>query len=240
MPKLSRLPRTRRSAFTLIELLIVIGIVTLLIAIGFAVANAVKGGAQERLTLATLQMLDQSLTEYVSVKSAIPPPIVKHPVLPNNQYQPVADASVTSGSDIIPSLGWYLVQLEECEPARKVIDAINPKLVNVSNRTPGSAGGDPDRAFRTVRDAWGNPIRYVHPAFQGFVTNAGAARTTTDILGNAPNGGSFTVPSLLRNNTNSDAGRAGSRPYFYSAGPDGNASTTADNIYINKPDFAID
>jgi prepilin-type N-terminal cleavage/methylation domain-containing protein len=246
MPHLAQLPRSCRSAFTLMELLIVIGIVTVLIAIGLAVGNAVRASAQDRLTLATLQMLDQSLTEYVSVKSTIPPAVVKHPVL-NNQYQPVADASDGGGlgnGDIIPSLGWYIVQLEECEPARKVIDAINAKLINVSNQTPGAPANSPnDKGFRTVRDAWGNPIRYVHPAYQGFVNGAGSASTpksTIDLLGAAPNAGTYTTATLLRNATNSDAGRAGSRPYFYSVGPDGKAETTVDNIYINKPDFAID
>jgi prepilin-type N-terminal cleavage/methylation domain-containing protein len=223
--------------FTLIELLIVIGIIVVLIAIGLAVGNAVHGGAKVGLTRQLLQSLDQSLTEYSAEKGGFPPAVVAHPVNAN-QLQPVADA--VAGGQAIQSLGWYLVQLEDANSAKKVIESINPKLITVGT-TPGSSNSSLDKGFRTVRDAWGNEIRYVHPKFQGVVFSGSptSPMALSDLLGPAPAGKSYTVPSVLRSAANSDAGRCtGGRPYFYSAGPDGKPETTADNVYLTQPGFA--
>ena len=228
--------RPRSAGFTLIELLVVLGIITILIAIGLAVGNAVHGSAKENLTRMTLQALDQSLTEYNADKGAFPPATVANPTN-DTILQPVADA--VSNGQAIQSLGWYLVQLKESDSARKAIDSINPKLIAVTT-TPGASSAN-DKGFRTVLDAWGHEIRYVHPKFQGMVFSGSAtnAKPLADLLGPAPAGKSYAVTSILRSAANSDAGRcAGNRPYFYSAGPDGKPETTDDNVYLSKPSFA--
>jgi len=96
----------------------------------------------------------------------------------------------------------------------------------------------------------------VHPAFKGFVFGPNYPATVTDptafvdtslVLGPPPPGKLYGITRIRRNNVqtagatpsnepDSDGGlTAASRPYFYSAGPDGDPSTVADNIYLTVP-----
>ena len=66
------MPPSRRSAFTLVELLVVIGIIGVLVAIVIGVAASVAEGGRARATEGVLRALDQSLDIYVEQRGGIP------------------------------------------------------------------------------------------------------------------------------------------------------------------------
>ncbi len=256
-------PRPRLGAFTLVELLVVIGIIVILAAIGLAISTKVAVAGKERLTQETIKKLDASLTEFVSAENVIPRPWVIDPRENNadGQFiQPVADARDASG-EIINSVGLYMLQSKGIPSVEAVFKAIDPKLLRqYSPVSPPSAAFTEQPQLLTVFDAFGRPMRYVHPAFQGLKYGPWASPAvppvqyvnTSDILGPAPNNPRTGAPhqygltTLRRNNTgaggtdaDSDGGLcAGGRPYFYSAGNDGDPSTVDDNIYTTQPEIA--
>jgi prepilin-type N-terminal cleavage/methylation domain-containing protein len=248
-------PRSRvspgRAGFTLIELLIVLGIIALLVSITLVVGGQVMNSGKKTLTQDTLRVLDTSLEAYVKSNETNPDPWApKLDLLPSgpqtdaNVRFPAADARDAANGMMINSVGVYLVQASKVPAAKVAAGAIPSKLV-----TQLDAYGQPgttQNTFTTVLDAWGKPIRYVHPAFQGTITGDATAansqptqpRATDQILGSLPAttpAQSYAIPNLRRNHiqtspvpTNpqdwpdSDGGTCvGGRPYFYSAGPDG-------------------
>ncbi len=112
-----------------------------------------------------------------------------------------------------------------------------------------------------IKDAWGNPLRMVHPAFDGghgqyfdSVSQTMVSRPDLLIVPQRPAG----IPAMLNvafsrsyrpfdPTSTSGAQRVGDadegicpgggRPYFYSAGPDGDPGTRADNVYTTKPEY---
>lgn len=112
----------------------------------------------------------------------------------------------------------------------------------------------------TVLDGYGRPLRMVHPRFEGgygpvFTRASGAWQAV-----NTRNDSELTVPysagstqaskrfsrSIRPLNPNSnptatgdaDEGLCpGGRPYFYSAGSDGDPGTRSDNLYVIRPTF---
>lgn len=135
--------------------------------------------------------------------------------------------------------------------------------INQFGPTTGS-GGTPDPEDQpwipTMLDGWGRPIRYVHPAFSGVFygpnrlgpsdptqgIDPGDADNFGDLI---PRGHSYAYTKIRRNRQatdaagpsgepDSDGGRpVGNRPYFYSAGADGDPSTIDDNLYSVRPEF---
>lgn len=261
-----RMPR----AFTILELLVVIGIIGILIAISLVVGNAVSSGSKQRITLDTIRVLDASLDAYIQAKGSIPDPWVQDPRTgQTSKIVPIADARNMSdtdsavspqGNQLLNSVGLYIAQVQEVSEAKAAFANISGRF---SKRFATKVGAT-DLDLPTVFDGWGRPIRYVHPAFQGVWAGdrtapsgaATAAATMVDAtqfpaLAGAPKGKTW-VPTLLRRNhvkagaspvqaqdfPDSDGGRCtGGRPYFYSAGDDGDPSTTGDNVYSTSPDL---
>jgi prepilin-type N-terminal cleavage/methylation domain-containing protein len=220
--------RTHSRGFTLVELLVVIGIITILIAIGLVIGQRATANAKINATADTLKLLDQALAEYVAVKGEIPPAFVK--IDGSNTLQPIADADFGVGTPL-DSVGWFCFQMSKVDAAKSVIDRINSKFLAASPTTEA-------RDFRTVNDGWGNKIRYVHPAFHGLLDGN---KSPTDLIGPPASGFAYRGGNPVRTTTNSDAGRCpGGSPYFYAVGEDGNPATTADNVYLDgkKPTFA--
>jgi prepilin-type N-terminal cleavage/methylation domain-containing protein len=120
-------------------------------------------------------------------------------------------------------------------------------------------GSTPAKAA-LVRDPWGNAIRYVHPKFAGghgdfFKQSAGSwsSQSRPNLSVKVKRNGSDTTLDFRRSYRpwnpdpapagitpvgDADEGiGAGSRPYFYSAGPDGDPGTRDDNVYTDAPAF---
>ncbi len=229
-----------RSGFTLIELLIVVGIISLLVATTLLVGGAAVSGAKRGATEDTLRVLDAALEQYIASQDGIPPALVQDPRQGRTAFVlPVADARSMADAGMIDSVGLFLLQANAVPDAKKSLDQLPQKFVRQQTTT---LSANP-LTITSVFDAWGEPIRYVHPQFSGRISTP-TAISSVELLGPAPTGKQYGVGEIRRNNVTAspqdiadgDGGKCiGGRPYFYSAGPDKDPSTTDDNVYLIAP-----
>lgn len=262
LSKSSDLTRTRRErgrvGFTLLELLIVIAIISLLIVISLAVGSKVLSGGRESLTASITRSMDLSLTSYMTdVGDKVPKSLVEHPSTSGSIYwQPVSD--VRQGEDyeknMVNSVGWYIYQMKDVSSVASAISGLSAKVVKQysPDEEPLTLSTTKQPLLTTVFDGWGRPLRYVHPDFDGVITQTSTSTDDgVDIedLVSIGSGESFAFDTVRRNRTTKvDAGVTkfadgdggicpNNRPYFYSAGADGDPSTIEDNIYPTRPTF---
>ncbi|MFG0305422.1 MAG: type II secretion system protein [Phycisphaerales bacterium JB040] len=276
-----------RHAFTIIELVVVVGIVALLVAITAVVGAGIVAGARGGKTSNAIKALEVSLTEYVSDRGNIPPATVLEPNPDRERTDdqkeiPVADAVfdvnyTEPGSSqptprLINSVGLYLIQLQESPGADAQIKSLSDEFLQLRpSYTPVSdtdltgkadLGANADLAgIPTVLDGWGNPIRYVHPRFDGQIgrrfddRQRGDAGTPIEVTvflsGFEGRENDLGIREIRRNRImkseypeiglsqrDSDGAMCtNDRPYFYSAGADGDPSTIEDNVYSTEPNF---
>ncbi|MBK9187418.1 MAG: prepilin-type N-terminal cleavage/methylation domain-containing protein [Phycisphaerales bacterium] len=214
--------------FTLVELLVVIGIIGILIAASLVVGTRVVGGGKERATHDTLKLLDTALQNYIQEKGEIPPPTVNDPIITGTSTFVIADMLASPGV-WVDSTALFVLQAQTSRTAKEAVDRIPAQFVRRSGT---------QQQFTTVLDAWKNPIRYVHPAFDGRID---PQKSVATLLGPATPGRTYVPANVLRTSADSDMGVCpNNRPYFYSAGPDGKPETIADNIYLVKPQVSVD
>jgi prepilin-type N-terminal cleavage/methylation domain-containing protein len=246
-------PRPAR-AFSLIELLLVIGIIVILVAIAIGVGFRVTGSGKARNTEQILRVMDQALTEYIAKAGSNPKPYVLDPRAGNPTNNPwvfpIVDGQDGAGATEINSVGLFILQCKDYPTAHDAFASLPPGALKDWN--PGAVSTSPGSGqptLTTVFDGWGKAIRYVHPAFGG-TTAGGIAQDVYNASGNgilkAPpsiNGvqGRFVFAQVTRSwdasgTGNSDGGiPPGNRGYFYSCGPDGLPQTIEDNVYTTVP-----
>lgn len=234
---------SNRRGFTLIELLVVIGIIAILVGITFAVGRSVVGGSKKNATEDTMRVLDAALQAYIQARGENPPFTVEFTNTTNNQKNTLVaiDGTFNDGDYITNSVGVFVAIAQQVPEAKTILDKLGPKqLVQLD-----TDGAGPQPVLPTVLDAWGRPIRFVHPKGDGLIL--GDANTTGNAFDQARRLESwlplasgqpqYLYESVRRNNSipdirrtadgvaiagDSDGGKAtGSRPYFYSAGEDG-------------------
>jgi len=263
-----------RRAFTLVELLVAIGIIVILVALTVGVGTAVANSGRERATEGALQTLDQVLDAYIQAKGGNPPAFVRvdESAIPTSSlvsagkdgFFPLFDGYSEDDERAVNTVGLFLIAARSVPTTEDIIAGLDPKFVR--RFQPGATADALQPEATTIFDAWGNPFRMVHPRFDGEIL--ASSRTTGD-PGNAidiaassstylqgienrwSGDGQLGLENLRRNALNdadrqqdstlvgdSDGGICPSpRPYFYSAGPDGDPSTTDDNIYTTRPRF---
>ncbi len=280
---------TQRTGFSLVELLVVISIIGILVAITTMVGSAVINNGKRQATLGVIQSLDQALTAYMDSKGSVPPALVEVPYanLPSSiqsampgdvsAFYPAIDGRARENTsdelNEVNSVALFIQSASVVPAAQTVFTEMDSKFIQ---------NYSPDEQvlpfLLTAFDAWGNPIRYVHPKFDGIIerdprTLANAGEPVNIVNPNKPFFVAGALPmdattrvrmKFIRRNRlvqadynqvapqatglnqqqlsefsllpDSDGGlTVGNKPYFYSAGPDGDPSTIEDNIYSNSP-----
>ena len=264
-----------RPGFTLIELLVVVIMIALLVGIVMAVGVRVTSSSKERLTEGAIQALETALVQFeMSPGSERVPAVVEFRDPRNSSdrvYHPVADALGKASFEpallLLDSVGLFIKQLDNRSPdARSIISGMNSKLVklrSVHDSTTTVKWDEPHQSLVTVLDAWGNPVRYVHPAFDGEIFGGSVypksgPRDRSVPLDAGPNGiNPFGLPTRFTYGTDEirRSNRAGSggpetpdadggicpnnKPYFYSAGPDGLVGIGPDDEDYNADNVYI-
>lgn len=286
------MPQTRRvrTAFTLVEMLVVVGIIAILVTITLGVASAVVEGGRKRTTEGLIRALDQTLDIYIDQRGQIPPAWIEvridnsGPQRYDTRLFPLFDGvgRQQGGRPIETFYGtpFYLHQAMQIPEVQSAISSMDSRFVKairigVPTSSGDATGSAVELELTTVLDAWGNPIRMVHPRFDGIIKgdssfasiNLGSGNdgfifpeeagvATVNLMLNklflrqirrlAPDRETWrglTPQQIAQNFSNgvgdSDGGICPTpRPYFYSAGPDGDPSTIDDNVYITRPRFA--
>lgn len=268
-------------AFTLVELLIVIGVIGILISIVLTIGARVVQGGKVRLTEQTIRILDMTIEAMISDQGVLPSALVADPRdvetgdIP--RLIPIADARdhgssyqsgqpgqpPLAGHQMINSVGLLLLQAERVPSAATVSQGIDARMIkrwdaDYADDIFGAGSGGAQPTLATVFDAWNRPLRYVHPQFDGLiygpdymggqVSNPAQEVSLNDILGPAPSSNMYGITAIRRNNRSTGTGSSAedlpdsdggvcpsNTPYFYSAGPDGDPSTTDDNVYTIIP-----
>lgn len=276
--------RQPHAGFTLIELLVVIAIIGVLAALVLGVGNAVVSSAKQQATKDTLALLDSAVAAYMDETDGLPPAFVELPNRSNNpndppEVWPMGDVrnfdfatpanvpGILPGAQMVNSTGLFFVEGQKVPRVKAILDRIPTQFVVQKDvdsvQQPDPAGSQ--RILVTVNDAWGRPIRFVHPAFDGrihgntpvAVKDITTMRFPAQVTGNPElqvtqlrrnDRSNIVTPSVAEDLPDSDGGRCvGNRPYFYSAGEDGKVGWTSrdngatftghndDNQYSQKP-----
>jgi len=264
--------RTTARGFTLVEILVVLAIISILITISVVVAGRVTQGGRVSATQDLIKVLDSTLTSYISEREAKVPAVYRDDadnLFPLWDGRPVVNGAVDRDTvPALPSQALYLLIASEVPAIQKTLEGIDSKyirketnIVNIEGQTlrKRPATGEPlqNGVSFSILDAWGRPIRFVHPAFDGGggdYYSDGSLRARDPIGYDVDANGTVAgVRELLRRSYrpfdpssspaanpvgDADEGLCVSgRPYFYSAGPDGDPGTRQDNVYTMRPTF---
>lgn len=247
---------TRRPTpgFTLIELLVVLGIIAILLTLSITVGRAVTRGGEDRITRDHIRVLDTTLTAWFAEKESKFPAYLTGDGVPGSDPTqptfPIIDGGEEGSNAVEPTVAAYLAIAAESAAVNSVIrQQIDEKYLANSGFTWSfgrTATVNGQQLGLTVLDAWRRPIRFVHPVWHGgYGPRAGAAgRPPRDVDARGfPNQIRYVrfSRSISNGPGNADEGLCpGNRPYFYSAGRDGDAGTREDNIYTTVPSFPFE
>ncbi len=267
--------RASRGAFTLIELLVVIGIIAVLVALAVVVGAKVVEGSKARATTDVIRVLDSTLGSWQLNANVPLPEFLEVPESPTKSWiYPIIDARLETNNDFTnptePSAMYYSALVMQDESIATEFKQMDSTFVSTSFvAKPGASSSDQRESWAlqavNIRDAWGQPIRFVHPAFHGghgeyWDPTAGNMNRSREALRvQVPRGTGSGRPLEInyrrsyrpfdpnvpdRKSTwigDADEGMAvGGRAYFYSAGEDGDPGTRANNVYSTQPRFPVE
>lgn len=228
-----------RKAFTLIEVLVAIGIIVILAGAALYAMRGAGNTAKTQATHVTLDNLKSMLAEYeLQTRLGVAPPgwwksdapnvwappgcDFWHNVSPNANQPTAAPLLVTNGepdrtmSLPVQNTVMAMRAIATIPANRAAIGKLPPNRLLSINFTGGD--GNPYTA-QLLLDDWGNPIVFVPASGLGRTIAMGLPFSPVYVGGNATTG----TPNTIQAPSN--------RPFFASAGPDGNFATGDDNIY---------
>ncbi len=217
--------RSRRVVgFTLVELTMVVSIIALLTAITIGVGASMADSGRKRATVGVIQVLDQALDDYINTTGGIPPALVRISSedlnsevegivgADNDAYYPAIDGvlnEISPNDDFdaperhyqVNSVGLFLVSIARGIDVESVLNSMDSEFIRTYE-----VDGDLQPELLTVFDAWGNPIRYVHPKFDGVIEDStgpgdrralGDAGDFIDVFDTSPAGPGFFTAGYL-------------------------------------------
>lgn len=251
----------RRRGFTLLEILTVIGIILLLVAIGVIAFGALdQSGRATKTTLANLQAMLSEFETTTALKDKPTQIFANNRAVPLNQPNqgpellwknaaiatPAAglNGPVSSGSaaryqwDAVANTQIVLGYLTRLPQNKQVMSRLPGKQVHgVADGTtkgtklsPQPASGANAKVIDPplILDAWNNPIVYVGRDGLRGVKYEARKNGTTFQLQTVTSAGPFQQDPTATNSDNLPTNR---RPFFASAGQDGDFTTGDDNVY---------
>lgn len=242
-----------RRAFTLIELLVVLGIIAILITLSITVGRQVSRGGEDRITRDMERVLDMTLSSWFGDKDSKFPSyleVADSANGPEDKKAAIIDAT-RAGRGVVaePTLAMFLLVAKETASVdaalKQQIDAKYLKEVPLRTTYDKEFWSGGRNTATTITDAWGRPFRFVHPVWHGgyggFVRGLSVVnrpdRDVPDIDGTPiPYTRSYRIAANVALSDEilgtADEGLCpGNRPYFYSAGRDGDPGTREDNVY---------
>lgn len=263
-------PGTRRAggarAFSLVEMLVVIGIIGILVSLAVVTGSKVIAGGKARATADVIRVLDESRSAWqLNWDKAIPEFLEIENAGGQPQYFPLLDArpdGAKPDSQALPSLTYYTALVMQDPMIAPIFEQLDSRFVRPSAAPiPDDDGDTVDWAVRAleISDAWGRPIRFVHPAFHGGYGEYWDAESESiasrDLL-TVSLPGMQSLPPFRRSYRpfeedatgrkaswvgDADEGMCtGNTPYFYSPGDDGDPGTRHDNVYSTEPRFPVE
>ncbi len=211
--------RSRRAVgFTLVELTMVVSIIALLTAITIGVGASMADSGRKRATVGVIQVLDQALDDYINTTGGIPPALVRISSedlnsevegivgADNDAYYPAIDGVIevlVPNDDLdapdrhytVNSVGLFIASVAQGIDIESVLSTMDNGFIRAYE-----VDGDLQPELLTVFDAWGNPIRYVHPKFDGVIEEStgpgdrralGEAGDFIDVFDTSPAGPGF-------------------------------------------------
>ena len=176
-----------RAGFTLVEMVVVVALIALIAAIGIRVGATMVDSGRASATQDVLRVLDRSVDEFINATGSIPPAMVKITLEQGYEsystgdtlYFPVIDGRIDEqipGTDParnyqINSIGLYLNSIKQSADLSSLLESIDGDFARNYD-----VEDDHQPEMLTVFDAWGNPIRYVHPKFDGIIDQPDAGR----------------------------------------------------------------
>jgi len=163
-------------AFSLVELLVVIGIIAILISLAVVTGTKVVAGSKARASEDIIRVLDESRGTWMLNWGKPVPQFLEVP-LPSGgpQYLPMIDARPASGGSdwTVPaetSLTYFTALVLRDPMIRPVFEQIDSAFVKSTTvpapRSDGQSNATDSPAL-VISDAWGRPFRFVHPAYHG-------------------------------------------------------------------------